>query len=372
MATFRDDYQDIFGESGNEEVNDFEGYSREELDFNSDIEVEEYSETESEDSESENEDEAMLPADWTKTLTGLNVLSFSVQNPGPTNIIPANRQEIDFFELIFPDKLYEHLVQKNNLYAQQKIAVKPDHRWIPVEKDEMKAFLGLRIYMSIVNLPETRMYWAKDRLFGNFGISHVMTRDRFDKISQYFHANDQSQMSFNAQGKPMDKLYLVRPILDIILNQIQDNYIPYRDVSVDEAMIAYRGHLSFRQYLPAKPTKHGIKVWEACDMRNSFCFDFDVYLGHPMGPGGMEAQESALGKKTVLKLTEKLRDKHYYVYFDNYFTSIELLEELLQRETYSCGTVKSNRKGLPEDLCPAPKSRKEKMQHVLLTHKKIS
>ena len=58
MATFRDDYQDIFGESGDEEVNDFEGFSKEELDFNSDIEIEEYSETESEDSESENEDEA--------------------------------------------------------------------------------------------------------------------------------------------------------------------------------------------------------------------------------------------------------------------------------------------------------------------------
>ena len=56
MATFRDDYQDIFGE---EEVNDFEGCSREELNFISDIEVEEYSENESEDSESENEDEAM-------------------------------------------------------------------------------------------------------------------------------------------------------------------------------------------------------------------------------------------------------------------------------------------------------------------------
>ena len=55
----------------------------------------------------------------------------------------------------------------------------------------------------------------------------------------------------------------------------------------------------------------------------------------------MEARESALGKKTVLKLTEKLRDKHYHVYFDNYFTSIELLEELLQRETYGCGTVRS-------------------------------
>ena len=186
-------------------------------------------------------------------------MPFSVQNPGPTNI-PANGQEIDFFKLLFPDELYKHLVQETNLYAQQKIAVKPDHRWIPVEKDEMKAFLGLRIYMSTVNLSETRMYWAKDRLFGNFGISHVMTRDRFDKISQYFRANDQSQMLFIAQGKPVDKLYLVRPILDTVLNKIQDNYIPYRDVSVNEAMIAYRGRLSFRQYLPAKPTKSWLTV----------------------------------------------------------------------------------------------------------------
>ena len=50
--------------------------------------------------------------------------------------------------------------------------------------------------MSIVNLPETRMHWAKDHPFGNFGISHVMTQDRFDKISQYFHANDRSQMLY--------------------------------------------------------------------------------------------------------------------------------------------------------------------------------
>ena len=74
-------------------------------------------------------------------------------------------------------------------------------------------------------------------------------------------------------------------------------------MSVNEAMIAYRGRLSFKQYIPAKPTKYGINVWEACDVRNGFCFDFYVYLGRPVG---MEAQESTLGKKTVLKLTEKL------------------------------------------------------------------
>ena len=87
----------------------------------------------------------MPPADWTKTLTALNVLPFSVHNPGPTNFLPANGQKMDFFQLIFPDELYEHLVQETNFYAQQKNVVKPDHRWIPVGKDEMKAFLGLLI-----------------------------------------------------------------------------------------------------------------------------------------------------------------------------------------------------------------------------------
>ena len=41
---------------------------------------------------------------------------------------------------------------------------------------------------------------------------------------------------------------------------------------------------------------------------------------------------------------------------DNYYTSPELFEELHFRETYACGTVRANRKGLPE----APKISKLK------------
>ena len=47
-------------------------------------------------------------------------------------------------------------------------------------------------------------------------------------------------------------------------------YSPHREVTVDEAMIAFRGRLSFRQYLPAKPTKYGIKVWVREDSTNGF------------------------------------------------------------------------------------------------------
>ena len=354
---------EIFGQSDDDF--EFDGFHREELGQFSDLEVEEYDESSGIDTDGENETEeemevqaAVTPQEWTKNFTETNILPFSVQNPGATSVMDAEKEEINFFELIFTDEIYEILVRETNLYAQQKIAVKPDPKWRAVTKEEIKAYLGIRMYMSIVKLPETRMYWAKDIFFGNFGICTVMTRDRFDKISQYFHTNDRSSIPLNARGKPIDKLYLVRRVLDIIQNQIQNNYIPYQNVSVDEAMIAFRGRLSFRQYLPAKPTKYGIKVWEVCDSRNGYCFDFDVYLGRPTGPGGNETREVELGKKTVLKLTEKLRNKNYHVYFDNYFTGVPLLEELLQRGTYGCGTMRINRKGLPQDLRPATKSKK--------------
>ena len=47
-----------------------------------------------------------------------------------------------------------------------------------------------------------------------------------------------------------------------------------------------------------------------------------------------------------------------HVYFDNYYTGVPILEELLQRGTYGCGTMRINRKGLPQELRPATKRKK--------------
>ena len=63
-----------------------------------------------------------------------------------------------------------------------------------------------------------------------------------------------------------------------------------------------------------------------------------------------ESSGIELGKKTVLKLTEKIRDRNYmyHVCFDNYFTGLPLLEELLQRGTHGSCTIRINRNGLPQ------------------------
>ena len=64
--------------------------------------------------------------------------------------------------------------------------------WIPVTKEEIKAFLRINIAMGIVNLPEMKSYWAK-------GITRVpwfpsiMSRPRFEQICHYLHLADNSK-----------------------------------------------------------------------------------------------------------------------------------------------------------------------------------
>ena len=65
-----------------------------------------------------------------------------------------------------------------------------------------------------------------------------------------------------------DRLFKVRPILDNISEKIQNVFEPSKNLSIDEGMIAFKGRLSFRQYMPAKPTKYGIKVSMAADSSN--------------------------------------------------------------------------------------------------------
>jgi hypothetical protein len=49
-----------------------------------------------------------------------------------------------------------------------------------------------------------------------------------------------------------------------------------------------------------------------------------------------------------LELAEPYFKKHHAIYTDNYFNSPAVARKLLDEKTYLCGTVKSNRKNLPQ------------------------
>ena len=129
-----------------------------------------------------------------------------------------------------------------------------------------------------------------------------------------------------------------------ILGNCQTKFKPIKNLSVDEGMIGFRERLSFRQYMPAKPTKYGIKVWMAADSNNGYVLNFDVYLGKEVD-GCWHIY--GLGYDVVTKLIRPFMNRNHHLFFDNFFTSTKLLEHLEASDTYACGTLRCNRKDLP-------------------------
>ena len=53
-----------------------------------------------------------------------------------------------------------------------------------------------------------------------------------------------------------------------------------KHVTIDKSMISYMGRsITYFHYMPAKPTKHGIKVFAICCALSTILLGFKVYVG---------------------------------------------------------------------------------------------
>ncbi len=74
------------------------------------------------------------------------------------------------------------------------------------------------------------------------------------------------QSHYIRKGQPgHDPHYKIGPFLDLILENFQSCFQLGREVSLDESMIGFKGHLDFIQYMPKKPTKWGLKAFVVSD-----------------------------------------------------------------------------------------------------------
>lgn len=169
-------------------------------------------------------------------------------------------KEIDFFETIFDSQILSIIVRETNRYAEQN----SPKNWIDVTTDEIKAFIVCLIVMGIHQLPALKNYWSSDPFLRVDSVDSVMTANRFKKIVENFHCND-NETQPPKSDQNYDKLHKVRPLLEVLNENIRKVYQPSDVVTVDESMIPFKGRYVLKQYMPKKPVKWGYKVWCLCD-----------------------------------------------------------------------------------------------------------
>ena len=283
---------------------------------------------------------------WSSNLRNITVRQF--QEPaGPNHELEPGSHPLDFFHLIFEEAFFSQISAQTNLYATQMQAARPDPRWTPTSPEEIKAFFSIQIIMGIHQLPEYSLYWADDKNLNVPGVSEVMTKARYEKLSQYLHLVDNTQ-AVPHDDPNYDPLFKVRPLLTMVNANSMRAYVPGRELSIDEAMIGFKGRSLLKQYMPGKPTKWGIKVWQLSESATGYTSKFQVYTGRR--EANLGANGRGLGHRVVVDLASPFFNKNYHLYFDNFFTSLPLMEELLLNHTYACGTLRLNRRGLPASV----------------------
>ena len=239
--------------------------------------------------------------------------------------------------------------------------------------------------MDIITCDRDELYWSQSTEYPYIRteILKIFSRDRFMQIRRYRNFSDDSNVD------QTDKLFKFRYIIDNIRQSFKEHYVPHEHISVDEAMIPFKGRLSFKQYMKDKPVKFGIKMWVLADSVTAYCHNFDIYVGRftqgvnrftqgvnrftqgvnrfTQGVNrftqGVNRFTQGVNRFTqgvnrffglsgqvVISLTRHLQDEGRTVYTDNFYTSPILAHYLESKGIYTCGTVRCHRKGFPAEL----------------------
>ena len=140
---------------------------------------------------------------WSRNFVAPTVdLNFNEDGNGPVNLPGSLTEEsscVDFLSLFADENFWQNLTAMTNSRAHQTLAAKPNNYYAKLFKDatvaEMKAFIGLRIYMEYLCIkPSYWDYWTNEgRDFLGFtpGYRSGMTRDRFFALWTFLHVMDE-------------------------------------------------------------------------------------------------------------------------------------------------------------------------------------
>jgi hypothetical protein len=123
-------------------------------------------------------------------------------------------------------------------------------------------------------------------------------------------------------------------------------------------MVLWRGRLRFRQYIKGKRHKFGIKLYVLCEPKG-IALKIIMYTGS----ADPELSGSQHTVKVVLALLADKLDSGHSVFMDNfnYYNSVNLTKELLKRNTYVTGTLRSNRKNNPAQVIKKKLKKEDKV-----------
>ena len=149
-----------------------------------------------------------------------------------------------------------------------------------------------------------------------------------------------------------DKFQKIRLLISMLNKRFLENAVDSECFSVDEAIVPYYGRHSCKQFIKGKPLRFGYKLWVVASP-NGYVLNIQPYPG--VAEKSNDDIDLGSSANVVWHFANILRTKYpeqkLSMTFDNYFTSIPLLQTLKSKlDILATGTIRQNRvPNLPVD-----------------------
>ncbi|GBO32779.1 PiggyBac transposable element-derived protein 4 [Araneus ventricosus] len=67
----------------------------------------------------------------------------------------------------------------------------------------------------------------------------------------------------------------------MLVQKFKSAYTPNQFVAIDESLVAFKGLLGWKQYIPTKRARFGLKFFQLCESESGYIWNSIIYTGNP-------------------------------------------------------------------------------------------
>lgn len=266
--------------------------------------------------------------------------------PGVIGPAKQSKTALECWSNFFTEAMLQNIVFCTNSYienVQAKFSRMRDAKTTDII--ELKAAIGLLYLLGVnhSNRQSLEEMWATD----GSGIEKFRLTMNLRRFKFLIRCLRFDNLTTRPVRRNVDNLAAVRELFTAFVDNCKRSYSLGENVTVDEKLEAFRGRCRFRQYIPSKPAKYGVKIFALCDAKTYYTSNLEIYCGkQPEGPYRI----SNKAEDVVKRITEPIYGSGRNITADNWFTSVALVDFLKSKSLSYVGTMKKNRIGIPSEL----------------------
>jgi Transposase IS4 len=242
-------------------------------------------------------------------------------------------------ETDFSNSLLDKIVKYTNEYG-----VVHAKRWKDISRKDLESFFSVLFISGIQKRKDKPSNWfSENRLLENPLMKKVLSGRKFFNMLRYLHCCPVQNQDHSADNySPSYKIAKV--LQDYLENRYLKLFVPGQQLSLDETLIQAFGRIEFKVRIVTKAARYVIKIYVITDAATAFVLWVVIYTGKTTYYSDLDSLQDRLKMVQVVNcLVEPFVGTHRTIYINRFYTSLDLLKSLAEKQLYVTGTMLANR-----------------------------